>query len=106
MGKLRPARNLIANRRKNLRRANGESGLVDAGPCLAKSMAVRRARGGRPTTCRTDSAAAFSARERKLNPGTAETPKLCFLIVMTSFLIDQIPASTSTFSHHHFFKFK
>merc|ERR1712117_627415 len=86
--KLRPARNLIANRRKNLRRANGEigaSGLVDAGPCLAGSMAVRRARGGRPTTCRTDSAAAFSARGRKLNPGTAETPKLCFLIVMTSF---------------------
>merc|ERR1712117_156430 len=103
-----PARNPIANQ-PNLQLANGEtgaSGLVDAGPCLAKSMAVRRARGGLPTTCRTDSAAAFSARERKPNPGTAETPKLCFLIVMTSFLIDQIPASTSTFSHHHFFKFK
>merc|ERR1712038_11453 len=83
--KLGPARNPIA---KNLRRANGEtgaSGLVDAGPCLAESMAARRARGGRPTTCRTDSAAAFSARGRKRNPGTAETPKLCFLIVMTSF---------------------
>merc|ERR1712039_223226 len=83
--KLGPARNLIA---KHLQHANGEtgaSGLVDAGPCLAGSMAVRLARGGRPTTCRTDSAAAFSARERKLNPGTAETPKLCFLIVMTSF---------------------
>merc|ERR1719188_2917244 len=100
-GKLKPGpvKNQIANRRKNLRRANGEigaSGLVDAGPCLAGSMAVRRARGGRPTTCRTDSAAAFSARERKLNPGTAETPKhdLCFKIVSKSFLIDQIPAST------------
>merc|ERR1719188_1839875 len=81
--KLRPARNLIANRRKNLRRANGEigaSGLVDAGPCLAESMAVRRARGGRPTTCRTDSAAAFSARERKPNPGAAESPNLDFLL--------------------------
>merc|ERR1712241_413930 len=102
--KLRPARNLIANRRKNLRRANGEigaSGLVDAGPCLAESMAVRTARGGPPTTCRTDSAAAFSARERKLNPGTAETPKhdLCFKIVSKSFLIDQIPASMSTCQH-------
>merc|ERR1719461_223878 len=79
--KLGPARNLIANRRKNLQRVNGEtgaSGLVDAGPCLAESMAVRRARGGRPTTCRTDSAAAFSARGRKLNQGAAETPKLMF----------------------------
>merc|ERR1712039_754226 len=79
-GKLKPgpAKNQIANR-PNLRRASGEtgaSGLVDAGPCLAGSMAVRRARGGRPTTCRTDSAAAFSARGRKRNPGTAETPKL------------------------------
>merc|ERR1719471_1500038 len=76
--KLGPARNLIA---KHLQPANGEigaSGLVDAGPCLAKSMAVRHARGGLPTTCRTDSAAAFSARERKRNPGTAETPKLMF----------------------------
>merc|ERR1719471_1290301 len=85
--KLGPARNPIANQ-LNLQPANGEtgaSGLVDAGPCLAGSMAVRRARGGRPTTCRTDSVAAFSARERKPNPGTAETPKLCFLIVMTSF---------------------
>merc|ERR1711978_884458 len=87
--KLGPARKLIANR-PNLRPANGEigaSGLVDAGPCLAESMAVRRARGGRPTTCRTDSAAAFSARERKPNPEAAETPKLmfqnCFKIVMT-----------------------
>merc|ERR1719499_3075163 len=88
-GKLKPGsvKNQIVNR-LNLRRANGEigaSGLVDAGRCSAESMAVRRARGGRPTTCRTDSVAAFSARERKLNPGTAETPKLCFLIVMTSF---------------------
>merc|ERR1712027_42655 len=96
--KLGPARNLIA---KHLQPANGEigaSGLVDAGPCLAKSMAVRHARGGLPTACRTDSAAAFSARERKLNPGTAETPKhdLCFKIVSKSFLIDQIPASMST----------
>merc|ERR1719351_454838 len=58
--KLGPARNLIANQ-LNLQPANGEigaSGLVDAGPCLAKSMAVRTARGGRPTTCRTDSVAA------------------------------------------------
>merc|ERR1719328_653052 len=98
--KLGPARNPIANQ-LNLQPANGEigaSGLVDAGPCLAGSMAVRRARGGRPTTCRTDSAAAFSARGRKLNPGTAETPKhdLCFKIVSKSFLIDQIPASMST----------
>merc|ERR1719499_1303912 len=78
--KLGPARNPIANR-PNLQPANGEtgaSGLVDAGPCSAESMAVRRARGGRPTTCRTDSAAAFSARERKRNPGAAETPKLMF----------------------------
>merc|ERR1719499_2631131 len=87
--KLKPGsvKNQIANR-PNLQLANGEigaSGLVDAGPCLAESMAVRTARGGCPTTCRTDSVAAFSARERKLNPGTAETPKLCFLIVMTSF---------------------
>merc|ERR1712117_764114 len=101
-GKLKPGpvKNQIANR-LNLRRANGETGargLVDAGPCLAGSMAVRRAQGGRPTTCRTDSAAAFSARGRKLNPGTAETPKhdLCFKIVSKSFLIDQIPASMST----------
>merc|ERR1712027_239782 len=98
--KLGPARNLIANQ-PNLQLANGEigaSGLVDAGPCLAGSMAARHARGGRPTTCRTDSAAAFSARGRKLNPGTAETPKhdLCFKIVSKSFLIDQIPASMST----------
>merc|ERR1711941_198069 len=58
--KLGPARNPIANQ-LNLQPANGEigaSGLVDAGPCSAGSMAVRRARGGRPTTCRTDSAAA------------------------------------------------
>merc|ERR1719322_453031 len=78
--KLGPARNPIANQ-LNLRRANGEtgaSGLVDAGRCSAESMAVRRAQGGRPTTCRTDSAAAFSARGRKLNPGAAETPKLMF----------------------------
>merc|ERR1712241_1068340 len=76
--KLGPARNPIANQ-PNLQLANGEigaSGLVGAGPCLAKSMAVRRARGGRPTTCRTDSAAAFSALDRKPNPGAAETPKL------------------------------
>merc|ERR1711879_819626 len=87
--KLGPARNPIANQ-LNLQPANGEigaSGLVDAGPCSAGSMAVRRARGGRPTTCRTDSAAAFSARGRKLNPGAAETPRfdLCFKIVMASF---------------------
>merc|ERR1719461_846315 len=78
--KLGPARNQIANQ-LNLQPANGEigaSGLVDAGPCSAGSMAVRRARGGRPTTCRTDSAAAFSARGRKRNPGAAETPKLMF----------------------------
>merc|ERR1719471_2677515 len=104
-GKLKPGpvKNQIANR-LNLRRANGEigaSGLVDAGPCLAESMAVRHARGGRPTTCRTDSAAAFSARERKLNPGTAETPKhdFGFKIVSKSFLIDQIPASMSSCQH-------
>merc|ERR1711879_847658 len=90
-GKLKPGpvKNQIANR-LNLRRANGEtgaSGLADAGPCLAESMAVRPARGGPPTTCRTDSAAAFSARGRKLNPGAAETPRFdfCFKIVMTSF---------------------
>merc|ERR1711879_311974 len=87
--KLGPARNPIANQ-LNLQPANGEigaSGLVDAGPCSAGSMAVRRARGGRPTTCRTDSAAAFSARGRKRNPGAAETPRFdfCFKIVMTSF---------------------
>merc|ERR1719499_2216205 len=78
--KLGPARNPIANQ-LNLQPANGEigaSGLVDAGPCSAGSMAVRRARGGHPTTCRTDSAAAFSARGRKRNPGAAETPKLMF----------------------------
>merc|ERR1711879_59396 len=77
--KLGPVRNLIA---KHLQPANGEtgaSGLADAGPCSAESMVVRRARGGRPTTCRTDSAAAFSARERKLNPGAAETPNLTFV---------------------------
>merc|ERR1712039_554322 len=79
-GKLKPgpAKNLIA---KHLQHANGEtgaSGLADAGRCSAESMAVRRARGGPPTTCRTDSAAAFSARGRKLNPGAAETPKLMF----------------------------
>merc|ERR1719461_1671690 len=107
--KLRPARNLIANRRKNLRRANGEigaSGLVDAGPCLAKSMAVRRARGGLPTTCRTDSAAAFSARERKLNPGTAETPKLdlCFKIIFNR-PDTRVHVNLSTCGHL-FFKFK
>merc|ERR1719471_1094522 len=78
--KLGPARNPIANQ-LNLQPANGEtgaSGLVDAGLYSAESMAVRRARGGRPTTCRTDSAAAFSSRGRKLNPGAAETPKLMF----------------------------
>merc|ERR1719188_269988 len=78
--KLGPARNPIANQ-LNLQPANGEtgaSGLVDAGLYSAESMAVRRARGGRPTTCRTDSAAAFSARGRKPNPGAAETPKLMF----------------------------
>merc|ERR1719188_2151185 len=78
--KLGPARNPIANQ-LNLQPANGEtgaSGLVDAGLYSAGSMAVRRARGGRPTTCRTDSAAAFSARGRKPNPGAAETPKLMF----------------------------
>merc|ERR1719471_1419993 len=90
-GKLKPgpARNPIANQ-LNLQPANGEigaSGLVDAGRCSAESMAVRRARGGPPTTCRTDSAAAFPARGRKLNPGAAETPRFdfCFKIVMTSF---------------------
>merc|ERR1712039_749266 len=88
MGKLGPARNPIANQ-LNLQPANGEigaSGLVDAGPCSAGSMAVRRARGGRPTTCRTDSAAAFSARGRKLNPGTAKTPKLMCQNSDSSFL--------------------
>merc|ERR1712117_835027 len=100
-GKLKPGpvKNQIANRRKNLRRANGEigaSGLVDAGPCLAGSMAVRRARGGRPTTCRTDSAAAFSARERKLNPGTAETPKLMFQNC-DDFIFNRLDTRASTF---------
>merc|ERR1719499_1088226 len=97
-GKLKPGpvKNQIANR-PNLRRANGEtgaSGLVDAGPCLAGSMAARRARGGPPTICRTDSAAAFSARERKLNPGAAETPKLMFQNC-DDFILNNLLATTS-----------
>merc|ERR1711879_792303 len=106
--KLGPARNPIANR-PNLQPANGEigaSGLVDAGPCLAESMAVRRARGGRPTICRTDSAAAFSARGRKPNPGAAETPKLMFQNC-EDFIFNRLDtrASRSTFLTPPLFKF-
>merc|ERR1712066_418261 len=85
--KLGPAKKQIVKRLKRLQHVNGVNGKEPAAPYLAESLAVRRARGERPTTCRTDSAAAFSALERKLKPGAAETPKLdfCFKIVMTSF---------------------
>merc|ERR1719230_1756884 len=78
--KLGPVRNPTA---KSLRRASGKSGASGAEPAApysAGSSAARRARGGRPTTCRTDSAAAFYARERKPNPGAAKTPELDFLL--------------------------
>ena len=95
-GKLKPgpAKKEIVKRLKRLQHANGETGAngkEPAAPYLAESLAVRRARGERPTTCRTDSAAAFSAQERKLKPGAAETPELdfCFKIVMTSFRMCQ-----------------
>ena len=97
-GKLKegPVKHQIVNQLqlRHQKHANGEIGVngeEPAAPYLAGSLAGRHAQGEHPTTCKTDSAAAFSAQDLKLNPGAAEMPThdFCFKIVSTSFRMCQ-----------------
>merc|ERR1712066_376673 len=97
-GKLKegPVKHRIVNQLqlRHQKHANGEIGVngeEPAAPYLAGSLAGRHAQGEHPTTCKTDSAAAFSAQDLKLNPGAAEMPThdFCFKIVSTSFRMCQ-----------------